>query len=156
MLVGVSLPIPGNSLPQCTSPLRRFLAVTAVDAVCVVLLFWAGFSDAMTAWGGGHANGRHSAHLSSWMMLLVGIALGIHTVYAYRRRWVPEAGVQGVSALLAVIIGLSMLSSDGDGAAQQPRQQSQSPAYSAPTAGGGDFYCSGGHCYSNGVDIGHP
>jgi cadmium resistance protein CadD (predicted permease) len=154
MLAAMSSPTSGNSLPDHTSPLSRFLAVVAVDAVCVVLLFWAGFRDAMTAWSGGYANGHHALHLSSWMMLAVGIALGIHAIYAYWHWWIPEAGIQGILAILAVIIGLSLLSADGDGAAQQPRQQS--PAYTAPTTSSADIYCSGGHCYSNGVDVGHP
>lgn len=154
MLAGMSSSFSGRAVPERISPLRRLLAVVAVDAVCVVLLFWTGFSDAMTAWSGGYTNGHHATHLSSWMMLMIGGALGIHAMYAYWHWWIPEAGIQGTSAILAVIIGFSLLSSDGDGAVQQPRQQS--PAYSAPTTSSPDIYCSAGHCYSNGVDIGHP
>lgn len=153
MLAGMSSLTSGRSLPEQSSPLRRFLAVVTLDAVCVVLLFLAGFSDAMTAWGGGYANGHHAVHLSGWMMLAVGVALGIHAVYAYWRWWIPEAGFQGIAAILALIIGLSLLSSDGDGAARQPQRRSPVPAATTSSA---DFYCSGGHCYENGVDVGHP
>lgn len=143
----------GKSLPERTSPIRRFLAVLAVDSVCVVLLFWAGFSDGMTAWAGEYAKPHPPVHLVPWMTLGIGLTMAIHAVYAYRRNWGPEALLQGLCAAVAIFIWLGTVSSTGDGAAQHP-----SPARTTQTdSNTGTFCYSGGNCYINGQLVsGHP
>jgi hypothetical protein len=143
----------GKSLPERTSPIRRFLAVLAVDSVCVVLLYWAGFNDAMTGWAGDYAKPHPPVHLVPWTVLAMGFAFAIHAVYAYRRTWNPEAVLQGICGIVAIAIGFGMLSSTHDGAAQQP-----TPARNTQTNSNyGNFCYSGGDCYINGQPVsGHP
>lgn len=153
---GVSSLTSGKSLPERTSPVRRFLAVAAVESVCVVLLMWAGFSDALTAWGGGYATARPARHLVHWTVLFIGIALAIHAIYAYRRSWNPEAVFQGILGAVALLVGVSLLSSTDAGAAQR-RPQPSSTAGTSTSSNTGTFCYSGGSCYINGTPVsGHP
>ena len=153
---GVSSLTSGKSLPERTSPVRRFLAVAAVESVCVVLLLWAAFSDALTAWGGGYAKPHPAKHLVHWTVLLIGIALAIHAVYAYRRSWNPEAVFQGILGAVAILVGLALLNSTDAGAARQQPQPS-STAGTSTGSNTGTFCYSGGNCYIDGTLVsGHP
>ena len=125
----------------------------AVDAVCFVALAWGAFSDAMQGLGWeSRRTPEPPTHYFSWALLLVAGALAIHTLYAYWRNWIPEAGIQALLALVAGLSGLSTLSSSGDGAT--PPQPSSVHSTQTPNA----FFCySGGQCYMNGTPVsGHP
>jgi hypothetical protein len=154
----VSLLTSGKSLPERTSPVRRFLAVAAVESVCVVLLMWAGFSDALTAWSGGYATAHPARHLAHWTVLFIGIALAIHAVYAYRRSWNPEAAFQGILGAVALLVGVSLLSSTDAGVSRQRPQPSSPVGTSTSTSSNTGTFCySGGTCYLNGTPVsGHP
>jgi hypothetical protein len=146
----------GKSLPERTSPVRRVLAVAAVESVCVVLLMWAGFTDAMTALGGGYATAHPARHLVHWTVLFIGIALAVHAIYAYRRSWNPEAAFQGILGAVALLVGVSLLSSTDAGAVRQ-RPQPSSTADTSTSSNTGTFCYSGGTCYINGTPVSsHP
>jgi hypothetical protein len=133
-----------------TSGVRRFLAVLAVDSVCFVALVWGAFYDAMSGLGWESGTPASPVHYFSWAVVLVGGTLAVHAFYAYWRNWIPEAGIQGILAIVAVLAGLGMLSSTHDAAAQpNPVHTTQTP--------NGDFCYSGGQCFINGVPVsGHP
>ncbi|WP_194898046.1 DUF6234 family protein [Catenulispora pinisilvae] len=139
----------GSLVSQRVSGTRRFLAVIAVDSVCFVALLWGAFIDGMQ---GLDQRPHTPTHYFSWALLSVGATLVIHTVYALRRGWFPEAGVQAIAAVVMTAIGFTLLSSP-DESFGQPQPQ---PARNTYT-NSGTFCYSGGSCYINGVQVsGHP
>lgn len=123
----------------------------AVDSVCFVALLWGAFIDGMQ---GLDQRPHTPTHYFSWALLLIGAILVIHTVYALRRSWLPEAGVQAIAAVVMTAIGFTLLSSP-DESFGQPQPQPQ-PARNTYT-NSGTFCYSGGSCYINVVQVsGHP
>jgi hypothetical protein len=143
----------GKSQPEGISPATRIAAIFAIDAICVVAMLWAAFSDGMAGWAGEYAKPHPPVPLSHWVLLAVGIVLAIHAMYAYWRWWIPDAGFQGIAAIVALVVAFGLLTSPGGGAAN--------PNHPTPVSitqtNGGDFCYSGGQCYINGVPVsGHP
>lgn len=144
----------GSSEPEHTSGATRFLAVLGIDVACFAVLVFGAFSQGMDNWGRGMSRTPSPpSHVLSWSEIIVGATLAIHACYAYWRNWIADAGFQGILAIVALLVGLSTLSSSGDGAAPPV---SPTPVHATTT--GDRFYCySGGQCYLNGTPVsGHP
>lgn len=120
----------------------------------------AAFSDGMAAWGGEFAKPHPAVHASHWAVLVVGIVLAIHAMYAYWHSWIPDAGFQGIFAIVALVVAFGLLTSSGDGAAQPNRPAPGHATTTGPGQGattGRDYCYSGEQCFINGVPVsGHP